>query len=1026
MSLSDIKSTREYMEDQDSNLNLIINSAPVAMIILDNNRKISQVNDAALVIMEKKREAVLGKSMGESFDCIGSKMEDVECGTSSICEFCELKIASDVAFHSDKYTSDIEISKVLVKHGKEQDYWFKAGVTPVSIKGKKAVVISIMDITSNKNKEIAAVKSRDFCMNVIDHLPDPVWTTNLNMECDYANKGLMDFTGVSEKGILGEEWNANIHEEDLEKCNLIYSEAFERRESFKMSIRVRRYDGQFRWCIVRGTPYYDLDGKFAGYVGTQYDQTEKMLAKEGLVRYKLLTQHAKDIILFVDTNGKIVEANEAAVKTYGYRREELMNLTVFDLRKDYDIVISQLYKAAENGVTFEAVHYRKDGTSFLVEISSQSIVIDGKKILLSIIQDITERKEAEKEVMESQQRYYSLFMNMNDGIAYHKLILDEKENPIDFEYIQVNSAHERYFGHSKEELVGKRFTDIFPHLKESLDLNHFCKVALTGKSEYTQEFFSSVSSRWYSVTSYSPEKYHFTTIFTDIHDRKNAELELIKAKEQAEAANRAKSEFLANMSHEIRTPLNGMLGMIDLTMMTEINREQRENLSTAKTCADSLLNIINDILDFSKLEAGKLSIQHTDFDIKELIDETLKLHAIKALDKDLELNYQLSSSIPQYLKGDLHRLKQILNNLITNAIKFTDNGEVHVAVKKNSTEKDFVELVFIVTDTGMGIDEDEKAKLFKSFSQLDNTITKKHGGTGLGLVISKQLVEMMGGRIWIESEKGRGSKFYFTVKFEIGQESQLVAKGIYKTSKKSISPLRILLAEDDEINQKVFKKMLSEQGHTIEIAKNGHEAVEMYLVSIYDVILMDIQMPILDGIDATKMIRTIEKDIDYHTPIIALTAFALQGDRERFIDMGMDDYIPKPVKMEELFDKLEKVSIQVRAHNNVEKMCFNEAGEIEFIDNNKLVINDEVINKVKLISNSIEALGQAILAKDIKQIEKLSSLIKKLSDSINAYELKSSAFRIELAARRGNVEEIFIQAEQIKNDFDILQKTVTR
>jgi PAS domain S-box-containing protein len=1022
---NNINSTREYLEDEYRNLDLIINSAPVGMIVLDNYRRISQINDAALVIIEKQPEAVLGKSMGESFDCKGSKVEDKECGTSSICKFCELKIATDIAFDSGEFTKDIEICKVLVKLGKELNCWFKASVTPVIIDGNMNVIISIMDITDSKNKEIEIRKSRDFCVNVINHLPGAVWSTDLHGECDSINKGYLDFTGLKIEKLLGHGWQEILHAEDKGNFLKKFLDAFEKQEDFEDMVRIRRNDGQYRWCRSRGCPYYDLEGKFAGYVGTIHDETEKRLSEEKLKKYQLLSQHARDIILFVSPNGEIVEVNDAAVMAYGYTQEELLSLSVFNLRNNDDIV-SQHLEIAIRGITFESIHYRKDGTYFPVEVSSQSTNIEGKTMLLSIIRDITERKEAEQEVIESQQRYYSLFMNMNNAIAYHKLIFDGYDNLIDFEYIQVNKAYEQYFGHSKEELLGRRFTDIYPALKYNLDSNHFFNVGLTGKSEYREEFFSAANSRWYSVATYSPEKYCFATIFTDIHDRKNAELEIIKAKEEAETANRAKSEFLANMSHEIRTPLNGMLGMIDLTMMTELNRDQRENLSTAKTCADSLLNIINDILDFSKLEAGKLSIQHIDFDIKQLIDETLKLHAIKASDKGLELDYQLSSIIPQYLKGDPNRLNQILNNLISNAIKFTDYGEVHVAVKKKSAEEGFIELVFIVTDTGVGIGEDEKTKLFKSFSQLDSTITKKHGGTGLGLVISKQLVEMMGGRIWIESEKGRGSKFYFTVKFEIGEGDQLISKRSYAKSSKSIAPLRILLAEDDEINQKVFMRILKEQGHIVEIANNGQEAVDMYLVSIYDVILMDIQMPVLDGIDTTKMIRDIEKDIDYHTPIIAMTAFALQGDRERFISMGMDDYIPKPVKLEELFSKLEKVTIQARKQNDVDKICFNNFGEMVLVDSNKLLIDEEAIYKVNLISNSIEELEQAILAKDIKQIERLSSLIKKLSDSINAYELKSSAFRIELAARRGNSEEILNQVRQIKKDFDILKKTVLR
>ncbi|MDF2593355.1 MAG: sensor hybrid histidine kinase, partial [Clostridia bacterium] len=865
----------------------------------------------------------------------------------------------------------------------------------------------------------------DFCLNVIDHLPGLVWSANLEGEFDWGNKSFLDFTGLEIEALSGHEWQNLIHDEDRESYLKTSMDAVNKRADFEAMVRIKRKDGQYRWCRSRGCPYYDLNGNFAGYVGTIYDETEKRLVDEELKKYQLLSRNARDIILFVDTKGNIVEANEAAVKAYGYTQEELLNLSIFNFREDHQVTIQNLQDAI-NGITFETVHCRKNGTSFPVEVSSQSTIIDGRTIILSIIRDITERKQAEQEVLESQQRYYFLFTSTNNAIAYHKLIVDDNGAPIDIEYLQVNNAFERYFGRTKEELIGRCLSELFPELKGSLDNNHFCKVALTGISEYRKEFFSQVSQRWYSVAIYSPKKYYFTTIFTDIHDRKIAEMELTKAKEAAEAANRAKSEFLANMSHEIRTPLNGMLGMIDLTMYTELSHEQKENLKTAKACADSLLNIINDILDFSKLEAGKLSIQHVDFDMKELIDETMKLHTFKAIDKNLELNYQLSSTIPQYIKGDPHRLKQILNNLISNAIKFTDHGEVLLAVKKNFIEEGKIVLQFAVSDTGVGIAEEEKSRLFKSFSQLDSTMTKKHGGTGLGLVISKQLVEMMGGEIWIESEKGRGSKFYFTMKFNVGQENLSAKKDINKASRKQIAPLRILLAEDDVVNQKVFMQLLREQGHLVDLAKNGHEAMEMYLVSIYDVILMDIQMPELDGIEATKMIRDIEKHVNYHTPIIALTAFALQGDRERFIAMGMDDYIAKPVRLEEIFYKLEKIAVPLRRQNDVENISINDAGEIVFIDNSKIIITEETIDKIQLISDSIEALGQAIFTKDIKQIEKMSNQIKKLSDFINAFELKSSAFKVELAARRGNVEQILNQVEQMKYDFDILKKTVIR
>ncbi|OGO77747.1 MAG: hypothetical protein A2Y23_03885, partial [Clostridiales bacterium GWB2_37_7] len=1017
-----LRSSERAMEREGSNLKLIINSAPIGMITLDETRRISAANDAALKIMEKRLEEILGKRIGSSINCKGSKIGGFECGSSFTCTLCDLRIASDAAFEADIYSKDIEFNKVIVRNGKELYYWFKASITPIYIDGKKSVIVSIMDITDRKNKEIAIIKSRDFCMNVIDHLPDLVWSTNLSMECDFVNKGFLDFTGIKAEDALGDGWKKIIHSEDIVRYLKVYSEAFERRDVFKETIRLRRKDGEYRWCTSRGGPYYDLEGQFIGFVGKIYDVTEKRIGDEALNRYKLLSQHAKDIILFVDTSGHILEANEAAIKAYGYTQEELLKLSVFDLRHKDDIAIQQLYEAGLAGITFEAIHYRKDGIGIPVEVSSQSTIIDGKKVILSIVRDISERKEAEKEVLESQRRYDSLFMNMNAAIAYHRLIFDVNGNVIDFEYVQVNSAFERYFGHSSDELIGKRFTDVFLSEKGRFDASGFYKAALTGQSEFVESYFSNITQRWYSVAVYSPEKHCFAVIFTDIHDRKMSELELTKAKDQAEAASKAKSEFLANMSHEIRTPLNGMLGMIELTMLTQVTPEQYENLSTAKLCANSLLNIINDILDFSKLEAGKLSIQNTSFDIKALAEETIKIHALKAADKGLELSYQFASSIPQYLTGDSLRLQQVLNNLISNAIKFTERGEILVTIKKDTNSKNKYGLLFSVSDTGAGIDISEKEKLFKSFSQLDGTITKKHGGTGLGLAISKQLVEMMGGQIWLESEKGKGSIFYFTISFDEGKAHPFKQKEV--EIKPNTEYLKILLAEDDSINQRVLIKLLKERGYNVELATNGQEAVAMFITKKYDVVLMDIQMPEMDGIEATKMIREIESHYNTHTPIIALTAFALDGDRERFIAIGMDDYLPKPIKMEELYQKLDHVETTGATQSFIGAVTLRNNGELIFEDKRNMIAEDQIKQSIIQIANLLAELEQAVDSNNIMMIEKLSHRIKEYANSIDAYELKNSAFKVELAARRGSVEETLLSILQLRYDFETFKKSV--
>jgi PAS domain S-box-containing protein len=363
--------------------------------------------------------------------------------------------------------------------------------------------------------------------------------------------------------------------------------------------------------------------------------------------------------------------------------------------------------------------------------------------------------------------------------------------------------------------------------------------------------------------------------------------------------------FLANMSHEIRTPINGIVGMIDLTLRSDLTEIQKDNLRTAKSCAQALMNIANDILDFSKMEAGKMSLETINFNLKELIEEVIRVHSPRANNKGVELNYIFSSTIPAYVHGDPNRLRQILNNLLSNAIKFTEIGEVNLLVTNISKTNEEEVLRFAVSDTGIGIKSGDISKLFDSFSQLENTYTKQYGGTGLGLVITKQLVEMMGGEIKVESERGKGSTFYFVLAFQPGKYTPASYKPPHKV-KRADKPLHILLVDDDMINQKIVYTMLSEMGHYIQTASNGYAALEFITKENYDAILMDIQMPRMNGVEATQRIRQLNS-YKRNIPIIAMTAYALAGDEEKFLDLGLNSYISKPVHMEELFNVLEQI-----------------------------------------------------------------------------------------------------------------------
>ena len=821
----------------------------------------------------------------------------------------------------------------------------------------------------------------------------------------------------------------------------------------------RRKDGTVFTIHLTVSPIHDESGRTIALVGVSQDITERKRAEEALraseEQYRLLFQRNLAGVYRASLEGKLLDCNEAAIRILGY--DSIQEALLHSLWEFYydpaerQAMIQQLVE--QRSITnLEARCRNKNGE--IVWVLANVSLLEGSNGSPDAIEgtliDITARKQAEKEV--------TMLAHAVRSIQECVSITDNEEI-----VLFVNDAFLKTYGLERDEVIGKCMPDLvlpqsnLSNIGVELPPRHLSigwEGELINRRKDGTEFPIHLSAS--PISDESGQTIALVGVAQDITDRKRAIEELQKAKEAAEGASRAKSEFLANMSHEIRTPMNGIIGMTELALDTDLTAEQQEYLKLVKLSADSLLGVINDILDFSKIEAGKLDLDLDEFNLVDGVDDVMKTLGVRAEQKGLELAYYLRPGVPEVVVGDLGRLRQVLVNLVGNAIKFTDRGEVIVRVDVETQTDEEVVLHFGIRDTGIGVPHAKQKMIFESFTQADGSTTRKYGGTGLGLAISAQLVHMMRGEIWVESPvdlPGRGltagSMFHVTARFGIPQsplrvlpqheqltlaglpvlvvddnatnrrilEVQLanwqmrptavegatsalnairqaeasgspfklalldyhmpeidglglaekikalpgggdiriimmsssvhqnharqrilridaslvkpvkaaellgVIRAVFGTDAdlpvrprsarlKTANPSRILVAEDSLINQALIKRLLEKWGHTPLIAENGTDALALLDCGQFELILMDLQMPEINGFEATATIRQKERGTDRHIPIIALTAHALKGDRERCIEAGMDDYVSKPIESQKLFDAVEAAAAQ--------------------------------------------------------------------------------------------------------------------
>jgi PAS domain S-box-containing protein len=882
----------------------------------------------------------------------------------------------------------------------------------------------------------------------------------------------------------------------------------------------------------------------------------EQIIKDSQALYSSLVENLPVHVLRKNIDGRFTFANQSFCDLLGMRLQEIIGKTDFDLYPDE---LARKYRqddkwVLETGELFETIEENtKDGELRYVQVMKSAVRDATDKIVgvQVIFWDVTERKKAEKDLAYERFLLATLMENSPDYIYF---------KDVQSRFIRISKALANYFNlKSPSEAVGKTDFDVFDPERARQYLADEKEVMSKGKPVVNKEEEQSWPDgrvRWVSTSkvplrSADGEIIGTFGISRDITDRKNVEVQLQQAKEAAEEASRAKSDFLATISHEIRTPMNGIIGMIDLLLSTNPSDQQRTYLDLASQSTETLLRLINNILDFSKIEAGKFELESVGFKLRDTLGDTLQTLAGRASAKGVELTYHIPPDVPDDLVGDPGRLCQIMVNLTGNAVKFTEHGEIAVEVKLQSQDDENVHLHFSVSDTGPGIPPEKQSLIFEAFRQADSSMSRLYGGTGLGLAISSHLVELMNGRIWVESKPGKGSTFHFTAVFSLqkklsieissgpttlhglrvlvvddnetnrlileemlnnwqmnpttldsGQkalvemdraaaagepydlalldgmmpqmdgftlaqkirqspelsETKLIILSsagrlegkercrrlgidycLMKPVKQSelldsivtalsvatadtapqhtavieppasVTSLRILLAEDGLVNQKVAMNLLEQRGHKVTVANNGSEALDLFDSEPFDVVLMDVQMPAMDGFEATARIREREKKRGEHIPIIAMTAHAMKGDRERCLESGMDGYIAKPIRAKDLYETVEAMA--EGAHES-------QPAKDKISDGTEAIDREQILQQVGGNNESLKEIVELFAVESDKLLTRIRNAIAKedcselqraahtLKGSIRLFGIEgpaSSSLQLEIMGRDKNL-----------------------
>lgn len=751
-----------------------------------------------------------------------------------------------------------------------------------------------------------------------------------------------------------------------------------------------------------------VDNQYMGHLWQYVDVTEReknlatLSQREEMNR--LIMNSALDAIVIIDEYGSVISWNPAAEKIFGHKKDSVIGKNMGEiivpqnLRASHDAGMERFRLSGQSRIlnqVLELPAINKDGKEFPIEISVICFEQENKNYYCGFIKDISERKSNEIRIRKQEEKYRNIIANMNLGLI--EVLPDET-------IVFANQSFAEISGYAVEELVGKKTSLFVPGDSVHPTLEEKLKLRLKGETDsYELQVKNKQGEpRWWYIAgapNYNDKNELIGTIgvHLDITNQKKLEQELKVAKTLAEEASRAKEIFLANMSHEIRTPLNAIIGMIRELGREHLTPQQQLYLSHSETAARHLLNILNNVLDISKIEAGEFELDVKEFSLSSLISNVKSILQSKVQEKGLKFNVLISHDLSPCHLGDSTRIRQILINLIGNAIKFTDEGKISLIVDVVEESNHSQVIKFIISDTGVGMSKEFLGKLFSKFSQEDSNKNRRHEGTGLGMTITQEMVYLMNGSIHVESAKNQGTTIEVTIDLPVGDPSRLYTAQQGKRQE-DLHGVQVLLVEDNDMNRYIATQSLKHFGCIVTEAFNGKDAIDKLNKKEFDIILMDIQMPVMDGVEATKLIR---QDMAMTIPIVALTANAFKKDIDQYMAVGMNDFVTKPFEEVVLYNTMiSNVSFKEKAEDNLKESDLYDLSKLSEISRgDKGFINQMVRIFIEQMPKSIEEMKQAIEENNLYGAGKIAHRIKPGVDNIGAALLSPLVKDIEFLAR---------------------------